>query len=306
MFAPSTTTVSGAIYEITDTVGASGDSDMRTRALRSLQAGIKYLNGRQNWSWLMTEAAPIGVVAPFMFTIAASAGQSSATGTGLTFKVDDLVVGSGYALGTRVTALGSTTAVGFNTPVTGYGAGVTTATVTGVRDFYDLPSDWKQPYSVRTLKNFGVLYPAQRRAYDRNVIDEFSSTSIPMWYDLFAGFQKGKIRLLPPPSTSDNLQLRYFRRMTVPTTTATADVLDIPQDYDFHLMAWAKWHFLTDKGDGRQQQAATWLSLAQDGIKVMLNEQTRQPDETLAFPGRGNTYGDWNLTSTRWLPWDYA
>src|SRR6267142_2672717 len=112
--------------------------------------------------------------------------------SGAIFEIVDTVGASGYAVGTRVTALGSTTAIGFNYAVTGYGAGVTTAIASGIRDFYDLPTDWKQPYSVRTLKNFGVLYPAPRRAYDRNVLDEFSPTSIPLWYDLFAGFQKGK------------------------------------------------------------------------------------------------------------------
>lgn len=304
MLTPSTITVSGAIFEIVDTIGASADDDMRNRALRSLAAGIKYLNGRYNWSWLLTEAPPVGVVAPFTFTIAASAGQTSATGTGLTYKIDDFLVGSGYAAGTRVTATGSTTAIGFSYAVTGYGAGVTTASVSGVRDFYDLPTDWKQPYTVRMLVNRQTLAPAQRRAYDRVTPDEFVQSQ-PQWYDLFASFQKNKIRLLPPPPSADTLFLRYYRRMTVPTTTATASVLDIPQDYDFGLMAWAKWHFLNDKGDGRLQQAQTWLSLAQEGIKVMIADQTKQPDEELSLGGRSPLW-TWDLSNTRSVDWTYT
>lgn len=301
MFNPSTISVSAACQEIADTVGASGESDITTRASRSLFAGIKYLNGRQNWSWLLTEATPISVIAPFSVSITAGAtGVASASAdAGHGVLVDDYMTGSGFTLGTRVTATGAS-AIGFNRTLTVSGSNVVSAT----RDFYDLPTDWKQPYTVKLLFNRRTLYPAQRRGYDRSEADEFAQ-STPQWYDLYSGFQKGKIRLLPPPNASDTLFLRYYRRMTVPTTSATADVLDIPQDYDFHLIAWAKWHFLTDKADGRSDQATTWMSLAQEGIKVMLSDQMRQPDEDLAFtPGRFHL--DWNTSSTRALPWEYS
>lgn len=301
MFTPSTTTISAAIDEICDSAGVSADTGMRTRALRSLAAGIKYLNGRFNWSWLLTEGTPITVVAPFQQTLAASAGQTSATAASHSFKPDDLIVGSGFALGTRVVTT-ATTSWTFSQAITGFSAGVTTATVSGIRDFYDLPTDWKQPYTFRLLKTNSVIYPMQRRAYDRGIGDELSPTT-PCWYDLFAGIQKGKVRLLPPPNATDTLMPRYYRRMTVPTDATATTVLDIPQDYDYHLIAWSKWHFLTDKG--QPDRAQTWMALAKEGLSVMVSDQTRQPDETLAFLPR--EHGGWySIDSTRSVPWDYT
>ena len=304
MFTSSTIAVSAACQEIADSAGASGDSADTTRAGRSLFAGIKYLNGRFNWSWLLTEHTPVSVVAPFGFTATVSAGQSSATaGAGHGLVVDDILTGPNFLVGTRVsaTAAGS---FGFNQAATATAAGANAVSATAVRDMYALPTDFKQPYTVRLLSTLATLSPAQRRGWDRSITNEFQ-TGTPNWYDMFPQFQRDKIRLLPPPGGSDTLLIRYYRRMTVPTTTATATVLDIPQDYDFHLIAWAKWHYLMDKTEGRSEQAQVWLSLAQEGIKLMLADQTRQPDETLSFqghtiwpyPGRG---------STRDINWDYT
>jgi hypothetical protein len=144
----------------------------------------------------------------------------------------------------------------------------------------------------------------RRRAWDRTVGDEFT-TSTPDWYDIFAIGAKGKIRLLPPPAASDSLQLRYYRRMTIPTTTATAEAIDIPQDYEGYLIAWAKWHFLVDKSEGRSEQATVWLSMANEGITTMMKDQTRIPDEDLGFtPGHYGGFG--NIDSSRSVPWEYS
>ena len=304
MFTPSTQAISAAVLEIADSGGASADTEMQGRALRSLNAGIKYLNGRQNWSWLLTENAPISVVAPFGFTATVSAGQASGTiGASHGLLVDDFLVGANFQVGTRVTATGATT-LGFSRTVTATAAGANAVSATANRDFYDFPTDWKMPYTVRLLTSKRTLGIAPRRSYDRSTTDEFT-TSTPAWYDLFAGYQKGKMQLLPPPSQADTLLLRYYRRMSVASASADATALDIPQDYDFHLIAWAKWHFLTDKG--LSDRAQTWLTLSQEGIKTMLSDQTRIPDEDLAFqPGRfHNVY---STSSTRYpnVSWDYT
>lgn len=285
-------------------VGASADSDMTTRAGRSLSAAIKYINSKQNWHWLLAEGSPISVIGPFSVAITAGASgvasASAAASHGV--KVDDYIVGDGFAAGTRVTATAAA-ALGFNQAVTGITAS-NSVSVTATRDFYDLPTDFKHAYSLKLLSSLRTLYPAPRRAYDRSMTVEFSADA-PRWYDLFLLYNKGKVRLLPPPNGADTLMIRYFRRMAVPTTTATADVLDIPQDYDFHLMAWAKWHFLVDKAEGRSEQATTWLNLANEGISQMLADQTRVPDESPGFtPGHG-TYFTGGPNSTWNVQWDY-
>lgn len=305
LFQPSTKAVSAACQEIADTVGASGDGEMTTRAGRSLFAAIQHFNNKSKWDYLRTEAAPITVLAPFTVTgVTCSGGAASAAcpaGHGL--KPDDFVQGYGFVAGTRVSA---TAASGFGFYGTSQGfTGTATAAVTAQRDMYDLPSDWKAPYTARLLNAKIDLRYQNRRIIDRRAANE-QDGSTPYWYDLFMVGSRGKLRLLKPPVASDILQLRYYRQMAHATATSDATALDITDAYEPYLIAWAKWHFLTDKGEGRLEQGKIWYALAQEGLATMLKDQTQIPDEGLQFlPGhmQAQEYGD---NTTRWIAWEQA
>jgi hypothetical protein len=305
LFQPSTKAVSAVCQEIADTVGASGDGEMTTRAGRSLFAAMEHFNNRANWDFLRTESAPIRVFAPFTVSgITASAGQSSAlapVGHGL--LPDDFLMCSGFALGTRISATASGS-FGFYGQVSGFTSGNTVVSATINRDMYDLPSDFKASYGARLHNSNVELRYVNRRTYDRSMYNEYT-TSTPYWYDLFMVGNRGKIRLLTPPVAEDDLQLRYYRRMTIPTTTATGDAIDITQDYELYLISWAKWHFLTDKGEGRSDQAKTWFALGNDGLVTMLRDQTRIPDDGLMLVPGHFQFGTIGDNTTRWLPWEY-
>lgn len=304
LFRPSTLAASAAVTEIADSAGASADSDMTTRAWRSLNAAIKHFNSKYKWNWLWTEDEPIIMVAPFEVGIVASNGQLSASATaGHGILVDDAVSILGVPRGTRVTATASA-GIGFSNAF-GLDAGAQSLTATVTRDFYDVPSDWKVGFSVRLLSHNKALKPMNRRLYDRSVGNELTQ-STPEWYDTFQVWTKGKIRLLPPPGEVGVLQFRYYRAMATATASASTTTLDIPSDYDPYLISWGKWHFLTDKGDGRAQSATTWLSLAQEGLTTMLADQTDQPDEGIMFvPGHYSYNMSSNDNSTTNLPWGY-
>ena len=304
LFQPSTKAASAAIAEIADTVGASGDNEMLTRAWRSMNAALEHFNNRSNWNFALTEATPVSVLAPFTVTpLGVSAGAyyiSAPTGHGI--KPFDFVQGYGIPANTRVS---STAVSGFN--IFGVATGFTgTATVSAsfTRDMYDLPSDYKAMYSVRMLGNNAPLVQVGRRLYDRVVSNE-QTTSTPVWYDLFMVGNAGKIRLLPPPVAADSFQMRYYRRMSIASSTADATTLDIPQDYEPYLIAWAKWHFLVDKGDGRLEQGKTWFTLGEQGLSMMIKEQNRKPDENLMFIPGQFSYGNLTDSSTRVIPWEY-
>lgn len=304
LFQPSSKAASAAIAEIADTVGASADSEMLTRAWRSLNATLEHFNNRSNWNFALTEATPVSVLAPFTVTgITASGGAywvDAPVGHGV--KPQDYIAGNGFPAGTRVS---STAASGFNIfgVVTGF-TGTATGSASFTRDMYDLPSDYKAMYSVRTLANNTVMTQVGRRLYDRVVANE-QTTSTPVWYDLYMVGSVGKIRLLPPPNSADTLLMRYYRRMAVATSTADATTLDIPQDYEPYLIAWAKWHFLVDKGDGRLEQGKTWFTLGEQGLTMMVKEQNRKPDESLMFIPGQFSYGNLTDSNTRVIPWEY-
>lgn len=306
LFNPSTKAVSAACQEIADTAAASGDTEATTRAGRSLFAALEHFNNRANWDFALVEGTPITLFGPFTVTgVTAVAGQVSAQApqnSGI--KIDDLITGNGFLAGTRVTA--TATAAGPK-DVFGVNQAITTnigTSVTVIRDFYDLPSDWKSVYSIKLYTNQNSLRIARRRTWDRSVFDEYTPGT-PLYYDVFGIGGKGKVRLLPPPAATDSMQLRYYRRLTVPTTTATADALDIPQDYEPYLVAWAKWHYLIDKSEARGDQAQTWISFANDGLKMMLADQTRIPDEEVMFVPGHYSFG-YNINSTRQRDWDYT
>jgi len=304
LFNSSPKPVSAVVAEIADSAGASGDPDQTTRAWRSLKAGIQYFNTRANWDFLFTEANPIKVFAPYVVILSASAGNSSATlAASHGVSADDYMVGDGIQPGTRVTATAGTSLT-FNQIFNITAAGIQTITASGNRDMYALPADWKMEYSARLLgANPRWLRDVRRRAYDRSVFNE-QDQAIPLAYDTSPVGAKGKVRLLRPPMAADILQLRYYRRMTVPTASAATEVLDIPEDYENFLIAWSKWHYLTDRGDGRSEQASVWLGLANEGIKVMLADQTRKPDEDLMFsPGASTLTMTTTPNTTTW--WDY-
>lgn len=288
LFQPSTKTHAEARQEVGETIGASAlgtVTGVSGAAARSINAAFEHFNNLANWEFTLTEHFPIPVFAPFNVTgVSASAGQTSAAmPAGHGILIDDVITFGGLVAGTRVsaTAAGS---VGFNSTITTAITGSPQVVTAGItRDFYDLPTDWKQPYSTRLYGAQTTLRLIRRRIWDRSIVDEFVP-STPLYYDVFGIGGKGKIRLLPPPAGNDTLGLRYYRRMGI--ASATAMTLDIPQDYEPYVMAWAKWHFLMDKEEGRSQQGSTWLAFAQDGIKTMMGSQTRIPDEDLGFtPG---------------------
>lgn len=300
----STTPFVTAVQQIADAAGASGDGEMTTRAWRSLNAGLQHFNNRYRWNWLWTEAAPQLVLAPFTVTgVTASGGAASAAappGHGL--AVDDWLLGSGFAAGVRVSATAAS-AFGFTLATTGM-TGTAVVSVTGNRDFYALPSDWKAAYSVRLLNSPKPLYPVNRRIYDRSGYDQYVA-STPEWYDTFQDQARGKIRLVPSPNASDVLELRYHRAMATASASASTATLDIPSDYEPYLIAWAKWHFLTDKGPERAAQAQVWHALGVEGLAVMLRDQQNQPDEAIGFTPGAAMDGWPNDRSTRNLNWSY-
>lgn len=304
LFNQTTKTCSAAIDEIADAIGASGDAEVRTRARRSLNAAIGHFNTRAKWDWTLTEASPVRVVAPFSVGgVTAVSGQSSAAcpaNHGL--AVDDIITFLGVSVGTRVSA---TAAGGFgmtNSIGADLGVGPQVVTASAVRDYYSVPSDWKTPYQLKTLREPRVLTPIRRRFYGRVAATEYTP-STPEGYDILPITTKGKVRLVPPPNATDVLRIDYYRRIATATADADGSTLDMPSDAEPYLIAYAKFHTLVDKGEGRSEQGKTWYAFAEDGIKRLLAEQTVQPDEDLSFQ-YGHAGGTLAANSTRDIDWD--
>ena len=306
LFNRSTIAWATAVERIADCIGASGDTEMKQRAHNSLRAAFQFLGGRR-WDFMRSEFTPIQVVGGFGVTgVSASAAQTSAAApSNHGFQVDDVIIGPGFMLGTRVTATGANS-VGLTTAITGFGAGVQVNSVTGIRDTYAAPTDMRTLYSARLLGSQRSLRYSGRRFVDRTITDEFT-VGTPDTYDLFRLGEKGKIRLLPAPGGNDTLQLRYYRRFSLQSATGITSVLEIPEDYEEVPIAWAKWHFLTDKGEGRKDQATSWMSLAQDGLKTMVAEQSNLADEDLTIiPGHIQGWPSVNDTRQGAIYYDYT
>jgi hypothetical protein len=300
LFRQSTIPWATAVQQIADCIGASGDAEMQGRAHTSLRSAFQFIGGKAHWDFLRAEYPVQVVTGPFSLSVSATASSAfAACPTSHGIAIDDIVSANGFLYGTRVSA---TASAGFGVTVAPTAGGTATGTFT--RDMYDAPSGLRTEYGVKLLTSQRPLIYAARRPYDRGSTDEIQASS-PFWYDLFMLGGSSKVRLLPPPAGADLLQQRYYRAFTLGSASGASASLDIPEDYEFVPVAWAKWHFLTDKGEQRKAQGQTWFSLAQDGIKTMLAEQTNLPDNDLMFmPGYLPYYGD--SRSTRWVNWDYA
>jgi len=292
-----------AVQQVADSAGASADAEMTTRAHNSLRAAFQFYSNKSKWNFARKEGVPAAIVGPFVVAITASAAQTSASALpGHGILVDDMIVGSGFLYGARVTATGAS-GFGFNV-TTVYGSGAQSFNASFVRDSYDLPSDYKSGYSVRLLGSQKALRYIGRRLYDRAVSDE-AAAGTPERYDLFNLYGRSKVRLLPPPGAADVLLQRYYRRFSVGSASGDTSTLDIPEDYESYPIAWAKWHFLTDKREQGGQQATTWLTLATEGLKTMMSDQTVIPDEDLGFvPGHSMPDPSGGDRTTRYLDWD--
>jgi hypothetical protein len=294
-----------AASAIADAAGASADSEMVTRAGLSYAAAINHFSNFSNWEWTLTEAPTLVVTAPFSPLVPGGgsnlAGSASGNGKTIDFAVGN-VTGFGILPGDFITGpMFATNSAGrvTATAVAGVAPNVTatlgfaevmnpslwatagaTAQITANRDEYDIPTDWKQPYSVRMLGAQYTLRPIGRRHYDRSVTSEFTPAGTPLYYDMFTVGTQSKIRLLRPPAQTDRLQIRYYRRLVSSTTPC-----DIPAQYEAYLIAFAKWHFLLDKAD-MKERGDEWKQFSMEGLQQMLKETTRQPDEDLMFlPG---------------------
>lgn len=288
-----------AVQEIADSAGASANHEMRVRAHRSLRASFQYLNSRTTWEYLFAHAAPIQITGPFYPPMSATAGAGSAeVGAGHGIEPDDLIGGPGLILGARVTAT-ATTAVGFNVTLTGIGAG-SAFTASASRDLYSLPSDFKKPYTVHMLGTQRSIRFRRPRTFDRLISDTRQASTV-YEYDVSRIAGKGKLRLLFVPNGADVLDVQYYRRMYLGTATGDTTPLDIPQDFEWTPIAFAKWHFLTDKKEN--EQAGSWFSLSERGIESMLRDNVRQPDEDLRFQP-GHVRGGYSDNDTRVIPWE--
>jgi hypothetical protein len=303
-FTPSTIPWVSAVQQVADSAGASADGEMTTRAHNSLRSAVQYFSNRSKWNFLRGEGVPLSVIGPFSVAITASGGQASASALpGHGILADDMIVASGFLPAVRVTATAAS-GFGFSAVLTGFTAGLNSFSASFIRDSYAIPTDYKSGYTVRMLGSQKALRYVGRRLYDYGVTDE-TVAGTPVLYDLFNIYGRSKIRLLPPPSGADVLLQRYYRRMAVGSASGDTSTLDIPEDYESYPIAWAKWHFLTDKREQGGQQATTWLSMAQEGLKTMMADQTNIPDEGLMFlPGAASPYFTGGDRNTQYIDWE--
>lgn len=298
LFQQTSTTLTEAKQQIADSAGVSADSDMITRAGRSFEAAIKHWNNMANWRALLVEANGISVYAPFTVSgcVLTSGSQTITTTVASGFQVAglvrwDAITGSGAVLDMQVSSTGITSI----TATLAASATVSGVTLTFTRALYDLPSDFKAIYTARLMALPRPLTYVGRRGYDRTAFDQVA-VNTPIFYDLFREGELGKIRLIPPPNAADTLKIRYYRRMSQTDTP-----IDVHVDWEPYFIAWAKWHFLTDKKDG-SERAQQWQQFAQNGISQMLKMNVTIPDEELAFtPGGLDSY--WTSPSSVWPYW---
>jgi hypothetical protein len=291
------------VAEIAD---SSGDADQLTKAGYAIQAALEYWNNRYNWNYLRNIGLGIAIIAPYTVVSATTTDSTTVTsaalfGDGTTVvRVGDIVSGTGIIAETTVVTVTDTSHITLSRAATATGA----ATLTFGRSDYALPADFKQMYTARTVVSPRKLFPLNANLYDA-ISSTQTITGLPEAYSLFPQGGVGKIRLYPPPSTADTLIIKYQRRMTIPTTGS--ETLDIPQDYEFSLLALAKGLYLADKG-GNEVRQAFWTKFGEAGLSSARAVDRANPDEDLAFQPAQSLQTGWNpnsLAQNSLDPWSF-
>lgn len=233
------------------------------------------------WKFLQDEQF-LAVIAPFTVTgCTTTSGSTTVTTTvplGFTAVVaDDYASGGGLRAESMVSSTGATSiqmAVAASATVTG-------ATLTFQRHRYALASNYKSIFSVRLLGVGRRLFYRPRRTQDVEV-SHHDEGGEPYGYDLYPTGENGKIGVFPPNAGADTLFIKYYRRMTLPSATAS-EGLDVPADYDDVFMAMAKAHYLVDKGQPHMAQWKYWNDYGVTGLKEIRQDERLVEDEDLTL-----------------------
>lgn len=144
-------------------------------------------------------------------------------------------------------------------------------------DTYNLAANFRKVYNVRLETTRLVLKYIEQRAWERVVWDVTSSRT-PVGYNIFSRSSNtvAQIQVLPPPSSVENLIVKYYRLMTNPSVDGTA--LDIVERYQGYIIYQAKANILANHGQN-ESRINFWQARADRMLADMLNESQVQPDQ---------------------------
>lgn len=299
IYQQSTLTLASAKSMVAAAAGGEGDTTNETLAQRAIEQALGRWNTYWPWQYLKTTSSKIQIYP------AVSVPMTGAYAAG------DSVLQGPIQLGYFSTTLNPKTAVtttsqhrmwlGDNYEITynttnessglvALAAGGLTylspagSTATFIKRDYDLPSDVRSIYDVRMLVNGVSLAPSDQRAIDHYTTYPEPQVGNPTHYTLFnvGSSATASIRLYPAPVAWDQMEVRYWRRAAVFTAaTATATVLDVPQDAEFGILSLAKAYMLADRG-GEPERMALWM---QEGEQTLRTFRAREQQEMDQLPG---------------------
>lgn len=283
MFHQSSLTFAQAKTKIARAASAEADTDMLTKAGDALESAFQKWNNRRHWNFLLTQSEAIPIIAPLSLVgVTLNAASTTITGAAGLFDdvaVYDIISHANIPPGSYVAstpAQGGTTMVISSLPLASG-----TATLTAYRRDFALLSDFNYIYSVKLLNSGQVLTPIDDRLY--HIINPTDEPTTPSFYTLFKRGDVGLISLVPTPTVADNLLVKYYKRMTVPSVDGTA--LNIPIDFEWGVLAEAKAIFLAEKG-GYDAVAAFWAAKAEEALAAAVLADNKHPDEDVGFlPG---------------------
>lgn len=173
--------------------------------------------------------------------------------------------------------------------------------VSGGTQSYALPTAFKRPYDAYLLNNRVKLKFCTRQTWDSfNPGD--TSQSTPVGYTLFNVGTTGNIELVPIPTGSDTLVVRYFRDIITPVSDG--DVLDVPKRYEGALIAMARGILASLKNS--DEKAVMWTRRGEEGYKQAKADDIKTPDEVLSFDPEPFTNPALNINWTGWWMYESA
>lgn len=130
------------------------------------------------------------------------------------------------------------------------------------------------------------------RNFIRNIADKDQKelpTAYTDWleWDAAANRYELKLRIFPPSSVADTLNVLYYTN--IPEPAVDADFLQIPLNFLNKILAMAKYFYLLDKVDSDSPKLQGYAQLAYSLLNKAITEDQARPDEDASY----KTVGRW-------------
>lgn len=287
-------TLTAMATEVARSIGGQDTAATVDLARTAIKASLQDWNAAKYWNFLLKDTSQTFTVTGVAWTGAVTSMTAPSSGAFDAVNIGVSVSGTNVPASTTVSSYtrasdGTVATIVLSAATTGTGVAVTLTfganipIQISVAD-YNLPSDFRSPYSARLLTSKRLLEYIKHREWNKKIVDQEATGAVDA-YTIFnpvspqtQNFNTTRLRIFRTPATTDTLHMQYFRAMNVDATT-----VDVPNDYIYMLIDYATWRFIRLKNTEDTRLAELGRVAEAALARAMTDDEEESEDEELRF-----------------------